>query len=123
MNLENQQQFESEKIIISEHARIRMGQRYISESNVRSVIIGGNRKKVKENHFGAAWKYVLTKEQIIDLQWNFDIKLNDASLLKDLNVISADIGEDKFIITAYRDVHPDDRKALERSVKIGSRSI
>ena len=83
----------------------------------------GDRKEVRGNQFGEAWKYVLTTEQLIDLQWNYDIKSKDSNSLKNLAVISADIGENKLIITAYRDVHPDDRKALARSVKIGSRSI
>lgn len=122
MNLENHQ-LEQGSIIISDHARTRMSQRYISEANVKSVIMKGDRKEVRENQFGEAWKYVLTKEQLIELQWNYDFNSKDTSLLNNLAVISADIGENKLIITAYRDVHPDDRKALARSVKIGSRSI
>ena len=97
-----------------------MSQRLISESNVQSIIRNGDVRKVEGNRFGPVQKYAMSKSQLIHLQWSTGLESNQISQLRNLAVVAADVGKNIKIITAYRNVHPEDREAMERSVKIGT---
>ena len=100
-----------------------MNQRLISESNVRSILRNGKVRKVKQNKYGVTEKYIISADQLIDLQWSADLESKEVSGLRNLTVVAADVGEKKLIVTAYRDIHPEDRKAMARSAKIGACSL
>tara|TARA_Y100000590_G_C15598978_1_gene969238 strand:- start:543 stop:917 length:375 start_codon:yes stop_codon:yes gene_type:complete len=121
--LENQQQSGNKNLIISEHARVRMSERLISESNVRSIVRNGKVRKVKQNKYGSTEKYIISAGQLIDLQWSAGLEPKEVRGLRNLTVVAADVGEKKLIITAYRNIHPEDLKAMARSAKIGTCSL
>ena len=106
----------NQNIIFSKHAESRLAERSIKKSEVESVLLNGTSKTTFSNT-GLKHKYNVPRSVLVDLSWrsprNFSL-----SEIRNLNVVTANIGNKKLVVTAYKDEESFDQfDARRRSSK------